>query len=120
MEKFETVYQNEKEWLGEDDTIGLDIWKKKYSDEIIGQMSFKYHFCTLNGVYTVYIRERTNGTYELSISEKGIYINPKIFMDCKTRGLTAVNMTLDDVNEFCDAVRYSDLKNKKQYCLFNI
>lgn len=84
------------------------------------RMSFKYHFCTLNGVYTVYIRERTNGKYELSISEKGIYINPKIFMDCKTRGLTAVKMTLDDVNAFCDAVRDSDLKNKKQYCLFNI
>jgi hypothetical protein len=84
------------------------------------KLGFKYHFCTLNGVYTVYVRERTNGTYELSISEKGIYINPKIFMDCKTRGLTAVNMTLDDVNEFCDAVRDPDLTNKKQYCLFNI
>ena len=120
MGNFETVYQNEKEWLVEDNTLGLDIWKKKYADEIIGQMRFKYHFCTLNGVYTVYIRERTNGTYELSISEKGIYINPKIFMDCKTRGLTAINMTFDDVNAFCDAVRDSDLKNKKQYCLFNI
>jgi hypothetical protein len=83
-------------------------------------MSFKYHFCTLNSVYTVYIRERLNGTYELSISEKGIYINPKIFIDCKTRGLTTVNMTIDDVNAFCDAVRDSDLTNKKQYCLFNI
>lgn len=92
-------------------------------------MCFIYHefndltferICTLNGVYTVYIRERTNGTYELSISEKGIYINPKIFMDCKTRGLTAINMTLDDVNAFCDAVRDSDLKNKKQYSLFDI
>lgn len=75
---------------------------------------------TLKGVYIVYIRERTNGTYELSISEKGIYINPKIFMNCKTRGLTAINMTLDDVNSFCDAVRDSDLKNKKQYSLFDI
>lgn len=85
-------------------------------------MCFIYHkfnnlmferICTLNGVYTVYIRESTNGTYELSISEKGIYINPKIFMDCKTRGLTAINMTLDAVNTFCDAVRDSDLTNKK-------
>ena len=75
---------------------------------------------TLNGVYTVYIRERANGTYDLSISEKGIYINPKIFMDCKTKGLTAINMTLDDVNTFCDAVRDFDLKNKKQYSLFDI
>ena len=95
-------------------------------------MCFIYHefndltferICTLNGVYTVYIRERTNGTYELSISEKGIYINPKIFMDCKTRGLTAINMTLDDVNAFCDAVRDFDLINKKikkQYSLFDI
>lgn len=32
MENFETVYQNEKEWLGEDNTLGLDIWKKKYAD----------------------------------------------------------------------------------------
>lgn len=76
--------------------------------------------CTLNGVYTVYIRKCTNGTYELSISEKGIYINPKIFMDCKTRDLTAVNMTFDDVNAFCDAVCEPDLKNKKQYSLFDI
>lgn len=92
-------------------------------------MCFIYHefndltferICTLNGVYTVYIRERTNGTYELTISEKGIYINPKIFMDCKTIGLTAVNMTLDDVNAFCNAVRDFDLKNKKQYSLFDI
>ena len=92
-------------------------------------MCFKYHefndliferICTLNGVYTVYIRERLNGTYELSISEKGIYINPNIFMDCKTRCFTAVNMTLDDVNAFCDAVRDSDLNNKKQYSLFDI
>lgn len=83
-------------------------------------MCFKYHLYTLNGVYTVYIRERTNGTYELSISEKGIYINPKIFMDCKTRCLTAVNLTADDVEAFCDAVRYSDLNNKKQYSLFDI
>ena len=83
-------------------------------------ISYKFHLCTLNGVYTVNIRESTNETYELSISEKGIYINPKIFMNCKTRGFTAVNMTLDDVNAFCDAVRDSDLKNKKQYCLFNI
>ena len=118
MEKFETIYKNEKEWLGEDNTLGLDIWKKKYSD------GRRYQEClydvTLNGVYTVYIRKRTNGTYELSISEKGIYINPKIFMDCKTRGLAAVNMTLDDVNAFCDAVRDYDLNNKKQDCLFSI
>lgn len=32
MEKFETIYKNENEWLGEDNTLGLDIWKKKYSD----------------------------------------------------------------------------------------
>lgn len=48
----------------------------------------------------------------------------KIELSCPnnstTRGLTAVNMTLDDVNAFCDAVRDSDLTNKKQYCLFNI
>lgn len=92
-------------------------------------MCFIYHefnnlmferICTLNGVYTVYISERTNRTYEVSISEKGIYINPKIFMDCKTRGSTAINMTLDNVNAFCDAVRDFDLKNKKQYYLFDI
>lgn len=32
MEKFKTIYKNEKEWLGEDNTLGLDIWKKKYAD----------------------------------------------------------------------------------------
>lgn len=32
MEKFETIYKNEKEWLGEDNTLGLDIWNKKYAD----------------------------------------------------------------------------------------
>jgi hypothetical protein len=41
-------------------------------------------------------------------------------MNCKTRGLTAVNMTLNDVNAFCDAVRDFDLKNKKKYSLFDI
>nr|DAI08216.1 MAG TPA: ribonucleoside-diphosphate reductase, adenosylcobalamin-dependent [Caudoviricetes sp.] len=32
MEKFETIYKNEKEWLGEDNNLGIDIWKKKYAD----------------------------------------------------------------------------------------
>lgn len=32
MKNFETIYKNEKEWLGEDNTLGLDIWKKKYAD----------------------------------------------------------------------------------------
>lgn len=32
MEQFETIYKNEKEWLGEDNTLGLDIWRKKYAD----------------------------------------------------------------------------------------
>lgn len=85
---------------------------------------FKDYICfrifTHHSVYTVVIFECLDGTYELSISEKGIYINPKIFMNCKTRGLTAVNMTLNDVNTFCDAVRDSDLTNKKQYSLFDI
>lgn len=91
MEDFNYIYKNERKWIS-----------------------------ILKDVYTVEFFECTNDTYELSISEKGIYINPKIFMDCKTRGLTAINMTLDDVNAFCDAVRDFDLINKKQYCLFNI
>lgn len=29
---FYTDYKDEKEWLGEDNILGLDIWKKKYAD----------------------------------------------------------------------------------------
>lgn len=78
--------------------------------------------CTLNHVYTVVIFENLDGTYELSIEERGFYLKPTIFIDCETdaTGLNAVNMTLDDVNAFCDAVRDSDLKNKKHYHLFDI
>lgn len=150
MENYKFIYKNDKEWLGfikdvytveffesaNDNTYELEIYDdtgvyhdpkefmecttKGFRAVNLTEDDVQAFFDTLNGVYTVYIRERTNGTYELSISEKGIYINPKIFMDCKTKGLTAVNMTFDDVNAFCDAVRDSDLTNKKQYCLFNI
>lgn len=94
-------------------------------------LCFKYHkfndiifkrICTLNHIYTVVIYENLDGTYELSINERGLYLKPTIFMDCDTDAtdMNAVNMTLDDVNAFCDAVRDSDLNNKKQYCLFDI
>ena len=78
--------------------------------------------CTLNHIYNVVIYENLDGTYELSINERGFYLKPTIFMDCDTDAtdMNAVNMTLDDVNAFCDAVRDSDLNNKKQYCLFSI
>lgn len=66
-----------------------------------------------HSVYTVVIFERRDGTYELTITEKGIYINPTIFMDCDVMGLVAVNMTLDDIRKFCVAVRDSDVTNKK-------
>ena len=85
-------------------------------------ISYKFYICTLNHIYTVVIYEKLDGTYELSINERGFYLKPTIFMDCDTDAtdMNAVNMTLDDVNAFCDAVRDSDLNNKKQYCLFNI
>lgn len=79
---------------------------------------FKDYICfrifTHHSIYTVVIFECLDGTYELTITEKGIYINPSIFMDCDIMGLVAVNMTLDDVRKFCDAVRDFDVTNKKR------
>ena len=78
--------------------------------------------CTLNHIYTVVIYENLDGTYELSINERGFYLKPTIFMDCDTdaTGMNAINMTIADVHAFCNAVCNSDLNNKKQYSLFNI
>lgn len=77
--------------------------------------------CTLNHIYTVVIYENLDGTYELSINERGFYLKPTIFMDCDTDAtdMNAINMTLDDVHAFCNAVRDSDLKNKRRRRLFN-
>lgn len=93
-------------------------------------LCFKYHkfndiifkrICTLNHIYTVVIYENLDGTYELSINERGFYLKPTIFMDCDTDAtdMNAINMTLDDVHSFCNAVHDSDLKNKRRRRLFN-
>ena len=76
---------------------------------------------TLNHVYTVVIYENLDGTYELSIEERGFYLKPTIFMNCETDAtdMNAINMTLDDVNAFCDAVRDSEVKNKRRKHLFD-
>ena len=88
---------------------------------IIYKTIFK-RISTLNHVYTVSIYENLDGTYELSINERGFYLKPTIFMDCDTdaTGMNAINMTIADVHAFCNAVRDSDLNNKKQYSLFDI
>ena len=67
---------------------------------------------TLNHVYTVVIHENLDGTYELSINERGFYLKPTIFMDCDTDEtyINAINMTIDDVHAFCNAVHDSDVK----------
>ena len=67
---------------------------------------------TLNHVYTVEIHENLDGTYELSINERGFYLKPTIFMDCDTDAtyMNAINMTIDDVHAFCNAVHDSDVK----------
>lgn len=89
--------------------------------KIIYKTIFK-RISTLNHVYTVSIYENLDGTYELSINERGFYLKPTIFMDCDTdaTGMNAINMTIADVHEFCNAVHDSDLNNKKQYSLFDI
>ena len=67
---------------------------------------------TLNHVYTVVIHENLDGTYELSINERGFYLKPTIFMDCDTdvTNINAINMTIEDVHAFCNAVHDSDVK----------
>ena len=104
-----------KEEIMEDSNIIYKFYKE-FNDIIFKRI------CTLNHIYTVVIYENLDGTYELSINERGFYLKPTIFMDCDTDAtdMNVVNMTLDDVNAFCDAVRDSDLNNNKQYCLFNI
>lgn len=89
----------------------------RLKEEIMGNYNIIYKIIskrirTLNHVYTVVIHENLDGTYELSINERGFYLKPTIFMDCDTdeTHINAINMTIDDVHAFCNAVHDSDVK----------
>lgn len=89
----------------------------RLKEEIMENYNFIYknifkRIRTLNHVYTVEIHENLDGTYELSINERGFYLKPTIFMDCDTDAtyMNAINMTIDDVHAFCNAVHDSDVK----------
>ena len=76
MEKFETIYKNEKEWLG-----------------------------ALGETYTIEFFDGIAGTCDLEIYDNtGSIINPNEFMNCTTDGFRAVNLSQDDVKMFLKAV----------------
>ena len=59
--------------------------------------------------YIVEVFECDNGLYKLKIyDDNGTYHYPKYFVDCDVEGITAINLTLDDVEEFFTAVKESD------------
>lgn len=103
-----------KEEIMEDFNIIYKFYKE-FNDVIFKRIR------TLNHVYTIVIYENLDGTYELSINERGFYLKPTIFMDCDTDAtdMNAINMTLDDVHAFCIAVRDSEVKNKRRKHLFD-
>ena len=76
MEKFETIYQNENEWL-----------------------------CAIGDTYTIEFFDGVAGTRDLEIYDNtGSIINPNEFMNCTTDGFRAVNLSYDDVKMFLKAV----------------
>lgn len=76
MENFETIYQNEKEWL-----------------------------CALGDTYTIEFFDGVADTRDLEIYDNtGSIINPNEFMNCTTDGFRAVNLSQDDVKMFLKAV----------------
>ena len=59
--------------------------------------------------YIVDVMECDDGMYKLEIhDDNGTYHYPKYFIDCDVEGITAINLTLDDVEEFFTAVKESD------------
>lgn len=59
--------------------------------------------------YIVEVFECNDGMYKLEIhDDNGTYHNPKYFIDCDVEGITAINLTLDDVQEFLTAVNEHD------------
>ena len=87
MEKFDSVYKNEKEWLR-----------------------------IINDTYTIEFIDYNNGLYNLKIYDHntGFYHDPKKFMHCTTggkKGFIAVNLTSDDVQKLCIAIKNHDYEN---------
>lgn len=59
--------------------------------------------------YIVEVFECDNGLYKLKIYDNDRnYYYPKYFVDCDVEGITAINLTLDDVEEFFTAVKEHD------------
>ena len=59
--------------------------------------------------YIVEVFECDDGMYKLEIhDDNGTYHYPKYFIDCDVEGITAINLTLDDVQKFLTAVNEHD------------
>ena len=53
--------------------------------------------------------ECDDGMYKLEIhDDNGTYHYPKYFIDCNVEGITAINLTWDDVQKFLTAVKEHD------------
>ena len=59
--------------------------------------------------YRIEYFECDDGMYKLEIhDDNGTYHYPKYFIDCDVEGITAINLTLDDVQEFLTAIKEHD------------
>lgn len=59
--------------------------------------------------YIVDVLECDDGLYKLKIHDNnGTYHYPKYFIYCDVDGITSINLTLDDVQEFFTAVKEHD------------
>lgn len=61
--------------------------------------------------YRIDYFECDDGLYKLAIYDNaGICIYPKWFKECDVKGSMAINLTLDDVQEFFRAIKNHDTK----------
>jgi hypothetical protein len=64
---------------------------------------------TSHRTYIVDVIECDDGKYKLEIhDDNGTYHYPKYFIDCDVEGITAINLTWDDVQEFFTAIKEHD------------
>lgn len=75
----------------------------------------EYFECMENYIYTshrtyiVDVMECDDGMYKLEIQDdNGTYHYPKYFIDCDVEGITAINLTWDDVQKFLTAIKEHD------------
>ena len=64
---------------------------------------------TSHRTYIVDVMECDDGTYKLEIhDDNGTYHYPKYFIDCDVEGITAINLTWDDVQKILTAIKEHD------------